>query len=418
MVIILLLGFSSGLPLALSFTTLSVWFREIGVSRTDIGLFALVGLPYTWKFLWAPLMDRLPVPVLTRRLGQRRSWAVVTQISLALAIVWLGSLDPLTELTLMATAAATVTFLAASQDIVVDAYRIEILEDHEQGPGSAMIQYGYRIGMLTSGAGALFLAEWMEWGRVYLLEATLLGVGLATILTVREPTSRRPEVKLQGGESLGSSAWLRSVVIEPFADFAKRRSWLLILVFVLLYRFSDSFVAIMANVFYVDLGFSKNEIASVSKSFGLVATLVGVFIGGLIVVRLGTMRGLLVCGIVQVFSNLMYVAMAVFGHSVVVFAATIAVENVSGGMGSAAFVAYLSGLCSPGFAGSQYALLSAIGTSGRNVFAAFTGALADRVEWTWFFIISTAAGIPGLLLLLWIMKRKAEELDSSGAPSP
>ncbi len=399
MLVILLLGFSSGLPFALSFSTLSVWLREVGVSRTEIGLFALVNSPYSWKFLWAPFLDRVPVPWLTRLLGQRRSWALVTQVCLGASIVWLGSLDPTSELAMMAAAAVAVTFFAASQDIVVDAYRIEILDDHEQGPGSAMIQYGYRIGMLSTGAGALMLTTWLEWSQVYLAAAALLGVGVVTILLVREPGEQRPRGAADPAES---RSWIQQVLVEPFADFARRPAWVVIFVFVLLYRFPDSFVAAMSNVFYVDLGFSNAEIATVSKTFGLVATLVGVFVGGLVVVRLGTMRGLLVCGVVQVFSNLMYVAMAFAGADIGVFAATIAVENVSGGMGSAAFVAYLSGLCSPGFAGAQYALLSALGTSGRNFFSAFTGALADRVDWATFFLVSTAVGLPALALLLWI----------------
>ncbi len=399
MLVILLLGFSSGLPFALSFSTLSVWLREVGVSRTEIGLFALVNSPYSWKFLWAPFLDRVPVPWLTGLLGQRRNWALVTQMCLGASIVWLGSLDPISELAMMAAAAVAVTFFAASQDIVVDAYRIEILDDHEQGPGSAMIQYGYRIGMLSTGAGALMLTTWLEWSQVYLAAAALLGVGVVTILLVREPGEQRER---GGAAPAENRSWIRQVLVEPFADFARRPAWMVIFVFVLLYRFPDSFVAAMSNVFYVDLGFSNAEIATVSKTFGLVATLVGVFIGGLVVVRLGTMRGLLVCGIVQVFSNLMYVAMAFAGADIGVFAATIAVENVSGGMGSAAFVAYLSGLCSPGFAGAQYALLSALGTSGRNFFSAFTGALADRVDWATFFLVSTAVGLPALALLLWI----------------
>lgn len=416
MLVILLLGFSSGLPFALSFSTLSVWLREVGVSRTEIGLFALVNSPYSWKFLWAPLLDRVPVPWLTRTLGQRRSWAVITQLCLGVAIIWLGSLDPSTELAMMAIAALAVTFFAASQDIVVDAYRIEILGDHEQGPGSAMIQYGYRIGMLSTGAGALFLSEWLEWSQVYLAAAATLGVGLVTILVVREPAEQPRKVENAPSADQPSRPWLREVLVEPFADFARRPAWVVIMIFVLLYRFPDSFVAAMSNVFYIDLGFSNAEIATVSKTFGLVATLIGVFIGGLIVVRLGTMRGLLVCGIVQVFSNLMYVAMAFAGHDVGVFAATIAIENVSGGMGSAAFVAYLSGLCSPGFAGAQYALLSALGTSGRNLFSSFTGFLADRVEWATFFLVSTAVGLPALLLLLWI-DRSGTDVGGRGTGS-
>ncbi len=273
------------------------------------------------------------------------------------SLIWLGSLDPATELGLMAGAAIVVVFMSATQDVVIDAYRIEILGDEEQGVGSAMTQYGYRFGMLASGAGALFLSDHMAWSKVYAIEAALLVIGMVTILFAREPESRR-----SAGPAGSSATVLKEVLVDPFADFLKRPWWALLLVFVVLYRFPDVFLSVMANVFYKDLGFSNSEIASVSKLFGTGATLVGVFPADSSCTGLGVLKSLFLCGVVQMLSNLMYITMAQRGQDVPTFAATIAVENVSGGMTGVAFVAYLSSLCSPGFAGSQYALLSALGS--------------------------------------------------------
>jgi PAT family beta-lactamase induction signal transducer AmpG len=407
MLVILLLGFSSGLPFALSFTTLSVWFTEVGVSKKDIGLFVLVGLPYAWKFLWAPFLDGVRIPILTRRLGQRRSWALVAQAGLMASLVWLGSLDPARDLGLMAWAAIVVVFMAATQDVVIDAYRIEILRDDEQGAGSAMTQYGYRFGMLASGAGALYLSDHMPWSSVYVIEAMLLLIGMVTVLFAREPFRKRGAAgealpaRLPVSGRLGRR--LREIAIDPFTDFLRRPWWALILVFVVLYRFPDSFLSVMANVFYKDVGFSNSQIASVSKLFGTAATLAGVFLGGLVVHRFGVLKSLFVCGVVQMLSNLMYIAMAQRGLDVPTFAATIAVENVSGGMTGVAFIAYLSSLCSPGFAGSQYALLSALGLSTRNTLSAASGWLAETVGWSWFFVVSALVAIPGMALLAFFL---------------
>ena len=290
MIVILLLGFSSGLPFALSFTTLSVWFAEVGVRKADIGLFVLVQSPYIWKFLWAPVLDRVPIPVLTRRLGQRRSWALVAQAGLMASVVWLGSLDPTRELGLMAWAAIVVTFMAATQDVVIDAYRIEILKQEEQGAGSAMTQYGYRFGMLASGAGALYLSDHMPWSAVYAIEAALLLIGMATVFFAREPEGK-PETALAAADRARTvAARVKELVVDPFLDFLRRPWWAAVLAFVVLYRFPDTFLSVMANVFYKDVGFTNSEIASVSKVFGTGATLAGVFLGGVMVHRLGLSR--------------------------------------------------------------------------------------------------------------------------------
>jgi PAT family beta-lactamase induction signal transducer AmpG len=362
-------------------------------------------------------------------------------------LVWLGSLDPTRQLGLMAVAAIVVVFMAATQDVVIDAYRIEILSDDEQGAGSAMTTYGYRFGMLASGAGALYLSDHMPWSSVYAIEAGLLLIGMVTVVVAREPEGLRgaalaaslaeveraaascsgddtgtptvdPGPTVSGAAGGGSrlARRLRQIVVDPFADFLHRPWWALLLAFVVLYRFPDSFLSVMANVFYKDLGFSNSDIASVSKLFGTAATLLGVFLGGWVVHRLGVLKSLLVCGVVQMLSNLMYLTMAQRPLDVPIFAATIAVENVSGGMTGVAFIAYLSSLCSRGFAGSQYALLSALGLFTRNSLSAASGWLAETAGWSWFFVVSALVGIPGMALLAFFLL--SGRFDSAPAPPP
>jgi len=407
---ILFLGFSSGLPLLLTLSTLSVWLKEDGVSKTSIGLFALVGLPYTIKFLWAPLIDRMTVPVLTGMLGRRRGWAVLTQLALMVAMIGLGTTNPASDPWATAAWALLVAFASASQDVVVDAYRVEVLDDSQYGAGAAMIVAGYRLGMLASGAGALFLAEAYDWFWVFVAMAALMSVGIVTILVNPEPA---PPPRSAAAPALGAGAgslermgrWLREAVIDPFADFLTRPGWLTILLFVLLYKFGDSLAGVMANPFYLEIGFTKAEIASVSKVFGLGASLAGGFLGGLFVARFGIMASLLLCGILQMGSNLMFAVQAAVGHSVPMLTLTIAVENVSGGMGTAAFVAYLSALCNVAYTATQYALLSSFMAFARTVLSAPGGWLADQTDWITFFVITTVAALPGLLLWWWLVRR-------------
>ena len=405
MLAILLMGFSSGLPLALTGSTLSIWLKESNVSLTDIGLFALTGLSYNLKFLWSPVLDRAPLPVLSTWLGRRRSWALVIQVALAAAILRLGMTDPLHERWLVALFAVLVAFLSASQDIVIDAYRVELLAAAEQGAGAAMTQIGYQIGMLTSGAGALYLATAFGWSAAYLVMAACVPVGFVTVLATREPHVIVPPTE----------RWFRSAVIEPFADFMTRRAWLVILAFVVLYKVGDAFAGRMSNPFYLTLGFNKNEIASIVKVFGVAASLGGVFLGGILVARYGTMRALLVGGVVQMLSILMYVVQLWAGYDIFVLAFTIGTENITMGMGSAALVAYLSRLCNPASTATQYALLSALATSPRTLVAATGGWFADQLGWAPFFFFATAACLPGLAILLWLRRRAAIDAPPAAA---
>ena len=409
LIAVLLMGFSSGLPLALTYSTLSYWLADLGVSLTAIGLFGLVRASYSVKFLWSPLIDRLPIPILTRRLGRRRSWALTIQVLLALAIFRLGMTDPKNDPAMTALAAVIVAFLSASQDIVIDAYRIDLLRPEEQGAGAAATQWGYRFGMLASGAGALYAASLGGWHVAYAIMAGLMSVGMITVLLTPEPGGITPPEKLPGANVAARiKAWFKRAVLAPFVDMARRNgsvTLLAIVLFIVFYKFGDALAGSMSNPLYVELGFTKVEVATVAKIYGVVATLAGVALGGILVARWGVFIALLVCGGMQALSNLMYVAQLWAGHNVAVLAMTIGGENLTGGMASAAFVAYLSALCSRDFTATQYALLSSLATVGLNVLAASGGFLAQTLGWTTFFVLSTLACAPGLLILLWLMRR-------------
>jgi PAT family beta-lactamase induction signal transducer AmpG len=398
---ILFLGFSSGLPLALTFSTLSIWLAESSIDKTTIGLFALAGLPYTIKFAWAPIIDRLPLPGITKLFGRRRGWMLTTQIALMTCITALGMTDPVRDTTTVALIALLVAFCSASQDIVIDAYRVEILERDQLGAGAAMIVLGYRIGMLVSGAGALYLANFFGWEAAYLLMAACVLVGIVTVLVVREP---EPNTSVLSSKKASLVGWIVESVVDPFADFLRRPAWWLILLFIVLYKFGDALAGVMSNPFYVELGFTKLDIANISKLFGIFATICGVLVGGVFVKRYGILRSLVICGVLQMVSNLMFVLLAWVGHDLFMLTLTIGLENLAGGMGTAAFVAYLSSLCHISFTATQYALLSSFSAFARTLLSSSGGWLADQMSWASFFIVSTIAAVPGLLLLWWLGK--------------
>jgi PAT family beta-lactamase induction signal transducer AmpG len=409
---ILFLGFASGLPLLLTLSTLSAWLAVEGVSKTSIGLFAAVGTPYAFKFLWSPLLDGIRPPLFAR-LGQRRGWIVVIQLLLMAAVIGLGSLTPKAAPGLTALLSVLVAFLSASQDIVIDAYRIEILRDDQQGAGATMVQLGYRLGVLMAGAGALYIADAFGWHAAYYAMGLLGSVGILTVLVNPEPAAPGARRRALRHEADWLLQWLRAHVVAPFADFMQRRDWLPILVFILLYKLADVMAGMMAQPLYIGLGFSLSEIASVSKIFGFAATLFGIFLGGLMVTRLGIFSSLMICGIAQAATNLMYALQVMAGHDIGMLAVTVAAENVTAGMGSAALVAYVSGLCSAGFAATQYALLSSVVAVGRTWLSTPSGWLVDHLGWIPFFGVATALGVPGLLVLLWLMRR--ERLVKAGA---
>lgn len=401
--LILPLGIASGLPLLLTFSTLSAWLATAGVKRSAIGAFALVGTPYAFKFLWSPLIDRLPPPI---PLGRRRGWGITIQLALAAAIVALGSCNPKHDLRLIGVLAVLVAFLSASQDIVIDAYRVELLDEDQQGPGAGMIQTGYRIGMLMAGAGALMIAGSVSWFAAYATMAAIIGLAIVVFLFAPEPS---PPIHLASPKHAGRwesfREWLATAVTGPFADFMQRPLWVLILIFILGYKLGEAMAGVMAMPLYVSLGFSLEEIAAISKLFGFVATVIGALVGGVVTAKMGVIRALVLCGILQSAGNLFYVLQAVGGHRLDYLALCVAAENLTGAMAGAALVAYLSDLCSPDFTATQYALLSSLAAVGRTMVASSGGLLADEFGWVRFFLLTTVVTIPALLLLVWIARR-------------
>jgi MFS transporter, PAT family, beta-lactamase induction signal transducer AmpG len=425
MLIILAMGFASGLPLLLTLSTLAYWLSKVGVDKTTIGLFALVGTPYTFKFLWSPIMDQVPLPVLTRLLGRRKSWLLLTQVLLAIAIFWMGQIDPRVDPWMTALAAVIVAFLSASQDIVIDAYRIEYLPQDEQGHGAAATQVGYRFGLLLAGAGAIGMSDFVSWPIIFsVLSAAMV---VAAIVTLFVP---EPKVAVQHGKR-DYVQWVKESVIDPFADFMGRTGWVVILLFVLFYKFGDALGGTMANPFYIEMGYSGVEISAVSKVWGIWMTIVGALIGGIAVARWGVFRALLIGGILQAVTNFAfaYVAMrgteyglcakeaigadpnailsavcADYPHDLPALAIAITADNIAGGAAGAALVAYLSGLCNIAFTATQYALLTSFMAQGRTWLSSGSGWLADHTDWVTFWSLTAFLAIPGLLLLLWIMR--------------
>lgn len=397
--VILFLEITGGLPLALTASTLAAWLSDSHVDKTAIGIFALVATPYMLKFLWAPFMDGLQLPLLGRVLGRRRSWLLLTQIALLAALIAMGFTQPEINPWMVAWAALLVAFLSASQDIVIDAYRVELLPESEQGQGAAMAQLGYRLGMLLSGAGGLYLAARLGWQPTYIIMGLCMSIGIVTTLLAKEPSSYNEGLT----HSLGS--WLHDYVVAPFADFMTRPSWWLVLLFIILYRLADAFIGIMSNPFLLELGFTKETIAGIVKIYGTIAMLLGTFIGGVLTARFGQLRILFVAGLLHALTNLLYAAQAHIGPDAHFLAASVMVENISGGVLAAAFVAYLSALCNRHYTATQYALLSAIAAVARTFLATPAGYVAKTYGWEQFFLFAALLALPGLLILYMLSKQ-------------
>ena len=386
MLVALLMGFSAGLPLLLTGSVLQAWMTEVGVELGTIGLFALVGLPYTLKFAWAPLLDRFTIfPIL----GRRRGWLLLIQLILMASIAALGFVDPLQSPWRVAGVALLVTFFSASQDIVIDAYRRESLADDEQGLGASLYVNGYRIGMLLASGGGLILADFIPFTLVYLCMAATMLVGILTTLWCQEP-----EVPA------GTPRSLYEAVVQPFVEYFSRRDALLILLFILLYKVGDTMASHMTTPFYLDLGFTKTEIGAVVKLFGFWATIIGGLLGGILILRLGIYRSLWLFGILQAISTAGFAVLAQIGPSTPGLAAVIAFENFSGGMGTAAFIAFMASLTNKKFTATQYALLSSLMGVPRVLITAPTGYMAGFLGWEGFFMLCVVLALPGLWLLM------------------
>jgi MFS transporter, PAT family, beta-lactamase induction signal transducer AmpG len=412
--IVLLLGFSSGLPLALSGSTLLVWMRESGVDLGTIGLFALVGTPYTLKFLWAPLVDALHVPFFTRAFGRRRGWLVFSQLLLIGAILLLALTDPARSPLLVALGALLVATMSSTQDIVVDAFRVESLPESEQAAGMASYVAAYRIGMLVSTAGALFMVSAFEstglprasaWMWGYVAMAALVMIGTATALAATEPEqSARAEAATQA-----ETAFTRVIdaAVGAFSEFLMRKDAFAALAFVVLYKFTDAFSGTMTAPFVIDLGFSRNDYAAIVKGVGLAATLIGGFAGGFLARRYSLAVSLWIGGVLQAVANLSFSWLAFVGVNQWALAFAITAENFTSAIGTVIFVAYLSALCqNPLHTATQYALLTALAAVGRTYLSSGAGYVAKATGWPLFFAICVVVAVPSLILLAWLQRRK------------
>ena len=403
----LALGFSAGLPLLLVLGTLSFRLREAGVARTDIGYLSWVGLVYAFKWVWAPLVDRLPIPLLTRAMGRRRSWLLVAQALVVGGLVGMAVSDPRAGLLPLVWCALLVAFGSATQDIALDAFRIESAETRKQAALAAAYQTGYRLAMIWAGAGVLWIAAWTElasttgyqnlgWRAAYFTMAASMAVGVLTVLLSAEPAMRvLPKPR-------NAAEWLHGVLIAPFADFFTRYKWqaALILSLIAIYRISDVVMGIMANPFYVDMGFTKDEVASVSKVYGVVMTLVGAFLGGVLSMRFGVMKVLMLGAVLSAASNLLFALLASRGHDLTMLVFVVSADNLAGGIASAAFIAYLSSLTNISYSATQYALFSSLMLLLPKFLAGFSGAFVDAWGYAPFFIGTAALGIPALVLVL------------------
>ena len=395
MAAILLLGFASGLPLWLTQRTLQAWMTVEGVDLTLIGLFALVSLPYSLKFLWAPVLDRYVPPFL----GRRRGWMVITQVLLMLSIGAMGLLDPQRSLQLLALNAVLIAFFSASQDIVYDAYKIDVLEERELGAGAAIGVLGYRIALLITGSLAFVLADQMPWNMVYVLMGLLMLVGIGASLWAPEPLV------------VGKPQTMREAVVLPFRDFFQRMGggwFLVILLFTILYQLADRMGQNMVTPFLLEIGYSQTEIGAIQGGIGLISTIVGVIAGGAIIARIGVNRALWAFLLLQIASNLAYYWIAMSGPDRGILTVAIVIENLSGGMVTAVFVAYLMALCSRQFSATQFALLSSVMAAARDVLVTPAGAIAEATGWPTFFMITIAAGLPAAIMLPIVAPWRAE----------
>lgn len=409
------LGFSAGLPLLLVLGTLSFWLREVGIDRSTIGYLSWVGLFYAGKWLWAPLVDRVPIFFLTKRLGRRRSWLLFAQTLIIIGLLGMASSDPKQDLQPIILFALLVAFASATQDIALDAFRIESAKPQYQAALAASYQTGYRLAMIWAGAGALWLAARAEqgigiyftnaWQFAYLVMALSIGVGIITTLLSPEPQM------VQALKARSPKEWLLQTIVQPFVDFIGRYRWhaFLILALIGIYRISDVVMGIMANPFYVDMGYSKDEVAAITKVFGVIMTLLGAFLGGILALRFGVMRILFLGAVLSAASNLLFAWLSTRGHDLNGLVWVISADNLSSGIASAAFIAYLSSLTNVQYSATQYALFSSMMLLAPKWLAGFSGVYVDRFGYESFFITTALIGIPVLILISIAIQMQARD---------
>lgn len=398
MLSILALGFSSGLPFLLTGGTLKLWLSEAKVDITTIGYFSWVGMAYSLKFIWAPFLDQFAVT----KMGRRRTWLLLSQVGVLLGLIVLSQIDPTKNLSFMAFICILIAFFSATQDIAFDAFRREILSEEELGLGSTMNQYGYRLGMLVSGGFAVAIADSLSWSEVYLIMALMMVIGMIVTYFSKEP-------------SLEHSIYNRNfseAVVGPFKEFLSRNGALLILLFVFFFKLGDALSGSMLSPFYKEMGFEKTDIGLIAKTFGLASSLVGLFIGSIVIYRIGILRSLWIFGILQALSTAAFALITYTGPQNWALAVAVIFEDVSAGMGSAAFIAYLSSITNKSYTATQFAILSSIATLGRNFFSGFTGHMVKFLGWEFFFYTCALIALPGLILLIIVQRKSSSLLPS------
>ncbi len=418
---IFVLGFSSGLPLMLVFGVLSFWLREAGVSRADIGYFSWVALAYAIKWLWSPLADHLRIPFLHNRLGRRRSWLLLSQLAVVVAVVCMASTDPRQNLALMAAFAVLLAFASATQDINVDAFRIESAPEQLQAALAAAYLTGYRLAMILASAGTLWAAALFSeteaydlagWQQAYLLMALCMLPGILTTLLSKEPLSNLQQHRATQGSALQRfAAWLRQAVVAPFIDFFSRYKWqaILILSLIACYRLSDVVMGVMANAFYVDMGFSKEEVASVSKVYGVIMTLIGAALGGVLINQFGVIKILFIGALLSAVTNLLFSALSQIGYDLMWLTLVISADNLSAGIATSAFLAYLASLVNLAFTATQYAIFSSLMLLLPKFAGGFSGQWVDQMGYSQFFIFTAVLGIPALILIVLIERQRLKQ---------
>ena len=418
------LGFCAGLPLPLIGATMSARLMDSGLSLTSIGLFALAGTPYALKFLWSPLIDTIKIPFLNSLLGKRRSWLLITQIILFLIFFIIAAINPLEDLYLLALLVCCAAFVSATQDIALDAYRIELHSEKELAAGIATYVLGYRIALIIAGAGALYLAEYMSWNLAFIIMSLCFLLGPIILIFLPSNNKIKDKQEINSSNFVSFTRWVKTAVLDPFIEFSQKQSWVWILLFIAIYKLGDALAGNMTTPFLLDIGFSKIQIANIVKVIGLAATLIGLFIGGMLVAKYNIVSILFIGGFLQMFSNLFFAIQGAVGVNINILMLTISIENLAGGIGTAAFLAYLSKLVDPRYIATQFALLTSFMALSRTQLSAPAGWMVEginwdgliifinnfvnlnlgaapdnNIKWILFFMLTTVLAIPGLLLI-------------------
>lgn len=434
MLAMLLLGFSAGLPLLLVFGTLSFWLRKEGIDRTTIGYISWVALFYGFKFVWAPIVDRLSLPLLSSLLGQRRSWMLLAQIGVLASLMMLGAVNPQEQLNLVILFSILVAFSSATQDITLDAWRIESAPENQQGAMAGTYQLGYRLGMLLAGGGAFTIAYYSSWNIAYSVMGLSMTIGIITTLLVKEPSRSIPQQTWQQEEAVivyinrssalpsylkNTTAWIIGAVICPFSEFFKRNGYFAItlLIFIGTFKLSDITMGVMSGPFYVDMGYSEIQVGLISKTFGIVVTIIGALLGGVLVMRYGILRVLVLAGVLVVVTNLIFAWLATQEPKTMLLALVITADNLSGGIAGTVFIAYLSGLTNRAYTATQYALLSSVMLLPAKFIGGFSGSIVDHFGYIHFFIYSSALGLPAILIALYLGAKKVNNSNKLKTPT-